>query len=624
MKKLILLIVSIFFLLAANAQQLTLVKEGKSNFCIIIPERANVIEIQAATVFQDYIQKISGARIPIVQDNTKPGDNEILIGRVNRDEFKDVPVEKLLKDGLYIRNTGKKLVIAGGMEKGTVYGVYTFLEKYMGCRKYTSTVTVVPRQKTIVLNSINDMQVPSFNSRDDFYPDAINDPEYLAWHKLDNYFGKPDTGNEWGDFVHTFSSLLDPKEYEESHPEYFSFYDGKRHPGLNKDGQPDAQLCLSNPEVLEIVCKSLKAKMEANPGAIYWSVSQNDNINYCRCPKCTEIDEKYASFTPGSKTYEIAAFFKYSPIGSGSVLNFVNKVAERFPDKVISTLAYLYTRVPPKDIIPGKNVNIMLCNIESPRNVPITEGDKTFCEDFEGWARLTNNIIIWDYVVQYRNLISPFPNLQTLQPNLKYLHDKGVTMIFEEGNPETGGEFHELKTYMLAKLLWDVDADANKVMDDFLTGYYGSAGKIIREYINLLEKSLAKSGEKLQIYDTPVQEKNSFLTDSLITVYNKIFDRAEKAVSGSPEVLERVKVARLPLYYAMLQIAKDEKTGKRGAFLTGENNKLKPKPEIVNMLYDFVYLCIKTKVSHLQEGGVTPQQYLNEYTKFLKEVTSSN
>jgi hypothetical protein len=624
MKRLSLFMVSIFFLVSAYAQQLSLVKESKSSYRIIIPERANVIEIQTAKVFQDYIQRISGAKIPIESDITKPGDSEILIGKVNRDEFKDVPVAKLEKDGLYIKNTGKKLVIAGGTEKGVLYGVYTFLEKYMGCRKYSSTVTVVPKQKTIVLNAINDVQVPSFDYRDDFYPDVINDPEYMAWHKLDNCFGKPDSGNEWGDFVHTFNSLLSAKEYGQTHPEYFSFYDGERHPGLNKAGHPESQLCLSNPEVLEIVCKNLQAKIEANPGAIYWSVSQNDNIKYCQCPKCKEIDEKYASFTPGSKTYEISAFFKYSPIGSGSVLNFVNKVAERFPDKVISTLAYLYTRVPPKDLVPRKNVNIMLCNIESPRHIPITEGDKAFCEDFEGWARLTNNIIIWDYVVQYRNLISPFPNLHTLQPNLKYLHDKGVTMIFEEGNPETGGEFHELKAYILAKLLWDVDADVNKVMDDFLTGYYGNAGKIIGEYNDLVQKMMIKSGKKLQIYDTPVQEKNSFLTDSLITEYGKIFDRAEKAVAGSPELLERVKVARLPLNYAILQIARDEKTGKRGAFITGEGNKLVPKPEIVNILYDFAYLCIKTEVSHVQEGGTTPQQYLNAYNKFLTEVSNNN
>jgi hypothetical protein len=623
MKKLSLLLISIFFLVSATAQQFTLVKEGKSSCRIIIPEKPNVIEIQAATVFQDYIQRISGARIPILPDVTKPGNNEILIGNVNRDELKDVPSAKLEKDGLYIKNTGKKLVIAGGTEKGVLYGVYTFLEKYMGCRKYSSAVTIVPKQKSIVLNVINDVQVPTFDYRDDFYPDVINDSEYLTWHKLDNCFGRPDTGNEWGDFVHTFNSLLSAKEYGLTHPEYFSFYDGARHPGASASGEPEAQLCLSNPEVLEIVCKSLQVKIDANPGAIYWSVSQNDNVNYCRCPKCTETDEKYASFIPGSKMYGTHANSLYSPIGSGSVLAFVNKVAERFPDKIISTLAYQYTRVPPKDLLPRKNVNIMLCNIESPRNVPFEEGDKSFSEDLEGWARLTNNIILWDYVVQYRNLISPFPNLHTLQPNLKYLHDNGVSMIFEEGNPDTGGEFHELKAYILAKLLWDVNADVNKVMDDFFTGYYGNAGKIIREYSDLLQKMMIKSGEKLIIYGTPIEEKNIFLSDSLITVYNKIFDRAEKAVAGSPEILKRVKVARLPLYYAMLEIARDEKTGKRGAFITGADSTLKPKSEIVNMLYDFVHLCTQTQVTHVREGRITPQQYLERYVKFLAEAPNN-
>jgi hypothetical protein len=631
MKKISLLLISIFFLISAQAQQFTLVKESKSNCRIIIPDRANVIEIQAATVFQDYIQRISGARIPIASDITKPEDNEILIGTVNRDEFKDVPVAKLAKDGLYIKNTGKKLVIAGGTEKGVLYGVYTLLEKYMGCRKYTSTVTVVPKQKTIVLNAITDIQLPSFDYRDNFYPDVASNNildrgpvgEYLTWHKLDNCFGKPDTGNEWGDFVHTFDGLLSTKEYGQSHPEYFSFYDGERHPGANVTGRPDAQLCLSNPEVLEIVCKNLKAKIEANPGAIYWSVSQNDNVRYCQCPKCKEIDEKYASFTPGSKMYGTHVNSLYSPIGMGSVLTFVNKVADRFPDKIISTLAYQYTRVPPKDLVPRKNVNIMLCSIESPRHIPITEGDKSFCDDLEGWGRLTNNIILWDYVVQYRNLVSPFPNLHTLQPNLKYFYDKGVTMLFSEGNPETGGEFYELKAYILSKLMWDINSDVNKVMDDFLAGYYGNAGKIVREYIDLLQKSLTKSGERLMIYGTPVEEKNSFLTDSLITEYNKIFDRAEKAVAGSPELLERVKVARLPLQFAILEIARDEKTGKRGAFMAGADNKLIPKPEIVKILYYFVYLSIKTDISHFRERRVTPQQYLDAYTKFLAEGPST-
>jgi hypothetical protein len=620
MRELHLMLMLIFLAASATAQQFTAVKNSKPASTIVIPEKATVIEIQATMVLQDYIQRITGAKLNVVPDNTEPTGNEILIGNVNRPELKDVPTEKLEKDGLYIRNTGKRLILAGGTEKGTLYAVYTLLENYLGCRKYSSAVTYVPKQKSIVLNQVKELQIPSFSYRDNFYPDVINDPEYMAWHKLDNCFGRPDSGNEWGDFVHTFNNLLSAKEYGQTNPEYFSLYDGVRHSGAYADGEPEAQLCLSNPEVLEIVCKNLKLKMEQNPKALYWSVSQNDNVNYCRCPACTAMDEKYASFAPGTKMYGTHANSLYSPIGSGSVINFVNKVAERFPDKIISTLAYQYTRVPPKDLVPAKNVNIMLCNIESPRHIPIQEGDTSFCKDLEGWARLTNNIIIWDYVVQYRNLVSPFPNLHTLQPNLKYLHDKGVTMIFEEGNPDTGGEFHELKAYILSKLLWDVNADVNKVVEDFMTGYYGKAGTYMNQYAEMLYSQMAKSKERLIIYGTPVQEKETFLSDSLLTVYNLLFDNAEMAVAGSPEILERVRIARLPVYYAMLEIARDEKTGKRGAFITDKDNNLKPNPEIVRILYDFAYLAIHTNISHVREGRITPQEYLDAYTRFLAEA----
>src|SRR5215212_12126562 len=96
-------------------------------------------------------------------------------------------------------------------------------------------------------------------------------------------------------------------------------------------------------------------------------------------------------------------------------------------------------------------------------------------------------------------------------------------------------------------------------------------------------------------------EKETFLSDSLIRVYSRLFEEAEKAVSSNSEGSNRVKTARLPIYYAMLEIAKDEKIGKRGAFLSFmENNKI-PNPAVVTMLYDFVYQCIRNNVTRVTE-----------------------
>lgn len=614
-----------FFLLAVHAavaQNFVLVKEGSTKSRIIIPVKATVVEIQAAKVLQDYVQRISGASLPILFDSVRQRAGDILIGNVARPELREVPKEKLDKDGLLIKNTGNSLLITGGTDKGVLYGVYTFLEKYLGCRKYTAAATYVPKKSTIVFGAINDMQLPAFSYRENFYRDAT-DPEYQLWHKLDSHVGPGKS--EWGYWVHTFETLLSPLEYGEAHPEYFSYYDGKRHAGTipSWDGaglQPESQLCLSNPEVLEIVCKNLQAAITKNPEALYWSVSQNDNVNYCRCDNCAALDKQYAAYAPEEKMYSTHGGSKYVALGMGSILTFVNKVAERFPDKIISTLAYQHSRVPPKGIVPRKNVNIMLCSIESPRNSTFEKGDTAFANDLKGWGKLTNNIIIWDYVIRFSNLFAPFPNLRILQPNLKFMHDNGVSAVFEQGNREIGGEAAELRAYLINKLLWNPNINVDEVMQDFLSGYYGNAAKPIKAYIDLLhDNNEAQSGYKMSIFGKPVQEKETFLSESLITKYNNLFDQAEKAAANNQEVLQRVKTARLPVYYAMLEIAREEKTGKRGAFLSADGNNKTPNPALVKILYDFAYQCIRNKVTRVTEWKTTPVEYLAEYKAFLEQ-----
>lgn len=603
MKKIVIILIATFFLGAVYSQEITLVKMGKSKSRIIIPDKPTIVEVKASLVLQNYIQQISGVKILIRSDKKKPKVGEILIGNVNRSELQNIALEELKKDGFIIRNLGNKMVIAGGTDKGVLYGVYTLLEKYLGCRKYSSSVTYIPKHESIVLNSINDMQVPCFTFRRTSYRDT-SDPEFMDWHKLDSE-------SEWGLWVHTFAKLLSSKEYGESNPEYFSFYEGKRH--------PESQLCLTNPDVFEIVYKNLKTEINKKPEALYWSVSQNDNTDYCRCPECTRLNKKYAASNTGTRIETYLGGNAYSSAGMGTILPFINKMAERFPDKNISTLAYQYTRRPPINIVPGKNVNLMLCDIEIPRNVPMEKGDTIFCNDLAGWSKLTDNILVWDYVIQFTNLLAPFPNFRVLQPNIQFLHKNRVTAIYEQGNREIGGEFAELRAYLLAKLLWNPDLDINEVMDDFLIGYYGNAAIMIREYIDLMHNEMERSVDKLFIFGNPILAKESFLSESLITSYNQIFDRAEKAVAESPEILIRVKSARLPVYYAMLEIAKDEKKGNRGAFIVDDHNNLKQNPKIVKILQEFVTQCTFTNITHIAEWGITPQEYLRNYTKFLEE-----
>lgn len=625
MKNIYLFLFFIFGSFVSNCETtLDIVSNGTSKYQIVIPEMPDVVEVQAAKVLQDYIHRISGYSMPIVDRSNYEGRHGISIGKIDRfgNEYSNL---KVSKDGFIIKTKNNELILAGGNGKGVLYAAYTFLDKYLGCRKFSIDVTYVPKRNTISIGQINDIENPAFDFRETYY-NEVWDAEYMDWHKLNSVSDRVGNKSEWGLFVHTFGRLLSPEEYGEEHPEYFSYYDGRRHPEAipSWDGsrtQPASQLCLSNPDVLEIVCENLKIEIEKNPDALYWSVSQNDNVNYCQCDKCAALDAEYAAFRPEEKLLSTHGGRSYSALGMGSLLTFVNKVADRFPDKIISTLAYQYSRVPPKGITPRKNVNIMLCSIESTRNDPIVVGDLDFRDDLIGWSKLTNNIIVWDYVIRFSNLLAPFPNLYTLQPNLKFFHDNGVSMIFEQGNRDSGGEFAELRAYLISRLLWNPNLDFEKELDEFLTGFYGGASEEIRQYIDLTHKYNQSGGSsKMSIFGSPVDDKETFLSEDLINQYKSIFETALQKTKKTPEVLERVLDARLPVYYAELEIAKDAPAGYRGLFTEYSSGDPEVKKEFLDLLYDFYYQCLKRKVSRITEWRTTPTEYAAEYLNFVKEA----
>jgi hypothetical protein len=589
---------------SAAKNEIVLAEDEASRYRIVVPSAATEHELKAANVLKTYLLQISGTALPIVAADEARSKYEIVLGQNDRlDELTiGLNLNTLKEDGFLIKTDSMRLIIAGGNEKGTLYGVYTFLEKYLGCRMYSPTVKIIPEQKRIALGSINDLQVPVITFRDTHYRVTWHD-EYTDWHKLDHDENGERTS--WGMWCHTFNALVPPETYYDEHPEYYAMVNGKRIP---------TQLCLTNPEVLEITISNLRKKIAAQPDAIYWSVSQNDNKNFCTCNNCKAIDD-----------------FEGSP--SGSIIQFVNQVADEFPNKMISTLAYEYGRRAPKTLKPRENVNIMLCSIEAFRHMPIAEDPASadFVRDVEDWEKIAKDIIVWDYVVQFNNLVSPFPNLHVLQPNLKFFADHGVNAMFEQGNREVGGEFAALRAYMITKLLWNPSENADTIMNDFLKGYYGAAGPVIRRYIDEMRDALLKAGKPLRIFGTPIEAASTYLTPALIQQYEKIFDEAETIVADSAIILERVKIARQPLEFAIMEQAKKNFAGEFGIF-EKVNGRWEVKTAMRSKIDPFTDLLIREGVTQVKEWSTSPEEYrsamyrlfsqgMKEHHAFGKKVT---
>jgi len=590
----------------ATEASIVLAENGNSNYKIVLAEDASKVQEFAAKELRSFLKQICQAELPIVTDSQPLGECEIILGQ-NRHLQKlntTIDFSNLGKEGFTIRTVGNHIIIAGGPPaqrvrragpvRGTLYGVYTFLEKYLGCRWYTSKVSRIPQHPTISLPQIDDTQVPVLDYREVYYADAM-DPDFAARLKLNGNASTMKDGKMvserhagWGTWCHTAFSFVPPEEYFEQHPEYYSLINGKRQA---------KQLCFTNPEVLEVVSlrmreliaqptdfsPSVNRPLPRKGGPLwadtedhYWDVSQMDGPGACQCPNCYAIDQRQGSHI-------------------GSLLTFINKLASEFPDKTISTLSYQYTRTPPKSLRPAPNVSIMLCNIECTRSYPIPESpfeaDKIFASDLEKWSKICNNLFIWDYVVNFGHLYAPNPNLRIQQSNIKYFIDHNVKGIFCQGSREVGGELSELRNYLLAKLLWNPDCNVDKVIDDFLGGYYGPAALSIRGYIDLLHDSVERSTEKLGIYDTPQSHADGYLSPALLRQYKQYFNEAERLVAHDEELLFRVQTAFMPVMYVQIV------------------NQAGPPLERLETLEKFIHLCKANHILRLSEWGNPPEKF---------------
>ena len=538
---------------------------------IILPHNADSVEFRAAYLLRKYLRNYVTMEETLYYDSlysflnpdstsVKPA---IFVGNTHLAQTLLTRKNEIRDDGFILKSNGRRAVIYGLKGKAVYYGAARLLE-LKGHRMTHHQIPDVAPNIQPGLPIVDEVSNPSFAYREIWYYTPHHSNDYADWHGLHRRIRVGDSNQyiwnhaasgplRWADnmYVHTFQKLIPPQKYFDLHPEWFTETGGKR--------VRDGQLCLSNPEVLDTLCSNLAKMMEQQPDAQIWSVSNNDNYNVCQCPRCRHMDSLYGG-------------------PSGTLIHFINQVARRFPDKTISTLAYQFTRRAPRPVNghiekPDSNVNIMFCSIECGRQEAIATApaEASFRKDMEDWASLTNNIYVWDYVVQFRNMWDPFPNLHVLQPNLKYFHDHGVRFMFEQGTGANNmTSWMELREYMLAKLLWNVNADPDSLLHDFCLHHYGLSAQPIEELYREMHRSLIASGQRLDIYGYPIDATQGYLSPVQMAKYQKLISAAYDSlslystrtsyyyhnygISTDQVVRDRIRYLELSIDYAVIEL----------------------------------------------------------------------
>jgi hypothetical protein len=507
-------------------------RRGKPVAKIVLAADAGETEKWAADELAFFLHLSTGCAIPVSSDPT-PGLNRLLVGEgAARLAGSGFDARSLQAEEVVVQTEGSDLILAGGSPRGTLYAVYTFLEDVVGCRWWTRDSWNIPRKPTLSVAPLSVCYAPPLEYREPFWFVAF-DPIWAARNKANGIRAGGDDRrggrHVYEGFVHTFYRLISPDVYFASHPEWFSEIDGKR-------TFKDAQLCLTNEEMRQELVKNLKAMLRDNPGATIASVSQNDCFNPCTCPRCRAVDEEEGR-------------------PSGSLLRFVNAVAAdieaEFPRITIDTLAYQYTRKPPRVTRPRPNVIIRLCSIECSFSRPLDDPrNKDFLDDLEGWSKIANRLFIWDYTTDFSHYIQPHPNYGVLGPNIRLFIKNNVRGIFEQGAYQSwGSEMAEMRAWMLAKLLWNPALDADKLKQEFLDGYYGPMAAHISEYLILLEKSVLASRDPLGCY-SPTDAQ--FLSLETMLEAWDILKKAETKSAGNAELVRRLRRVQMPVAYVVL------------------------------------------------------------------------
>lgn len=433
-------------------------------YVIVYRKDHTLSEQTAAEELAKYLEKITGAIFTIVTDDTAAADCEIVVGFCDRPGC--VSDKDLGDDGYTIRVDGKRLLILGSGVRGALYGVYTFLEKYCGCRFFAKDCERVPTaENSLYIDSnIELTEIPVFEYRNVYWYSFMEDEMFCAKLKVNGGMGHPITEKIGGaihyngGFCHTI-------------------------PELAETGNIWDMPCLLDEDIYQTTLKNVRAKLRAEPEKKIISISQVDGNNgECSCDKCRAVFEEEGSHI-------------------GTLIKFINRIKEdikdEFPDVVLDTLAYQYTRKPPEKTKPHDGMIVRLCNVESCFRHPIENVCKevdpafgSFPENLRKWSNICQRLYIWDYTTNFTNMSTIFPNLEALRPNMKLYADNNVVGVFSQGNStDLNGEFGELRAYLLARLQWNpymTESEYRNHMKEFCEAYYGEGGKYFLEFVNLI------------------------------------------------------------------------------------------------------------------------------------------
>ncbi len=510
-----------------------LVKDGEAYAQLTVQADASKA-LAAAELIRDVIAEMSGVELPIVIEGgpaAQPmpaGATTLLIGHTQRATALGVAIpsgfdpavrpDAFNEEGYVLKTIGDEVVVAGNQDftyQGTLYAAYALLEQ-LGYRWYMpgELWRIVPRSTALTLPELDIVSRPDFAVRSTYLSGwvPVTREERAIYRRWSHAAGfnpaqqYPLVGDGF------LAYLLPPLEYAESNPEYFALNEkGERVLGRLPNGrlyENHANLCIANPAVLEQSVRNLrqafagerKMRIVSELGV---GISPPDGAPYCYCEE----------FSLDSQNFDYPRYV-HETMMSEEYFGFAAKIAEAFPDKFVSTMAYSNREMPPEGVDIPSNIMVMICPISCDVLEPITSTmfrRAQLRSILEHWVELTPHVTIYDYNPgMLTGFFLPERDMANMAINARVYREIGVKGMSREGRKAFMQTW--LSYYLAARLLWDADADVDAMKQDFYTTSFGeAAGPHVQRWWDACEQRLL---------DATIQAHEDFLINH---VYDSAF-----------------------------------------------------------------------------------------------------
>ena len=511
---------ALFLTAAVMAEDFPVVRDGKAAATVIAGNKACG---KWAKELVSYVEKSTGARLPVAAQADGPAIRLEIAPEKHAD----------LEEFTFTFPDERTLLISGGSENGLKFGVYEFLARYLGLRRLFPGPLGdhLPKHTTVTVPRAAVKSAPKYLSRylgSGAYNAATKD--YYDWSRS---LGANNPRLWMGHFLY---QLLPVEKYGKLHPEYYPVFNGKR--VLPAPGQATAwQPCFTAPGAAEEVARNAIARLEKararggdDPRRFTASLGVNDASGFCECDACRKAN--------GTRVNYVGR-----PDASGSYVPFLNRAADlitaRFPETKIGFLAYNNVSELPDGM--GKLNPALIPEIDfDSMYLADPERKATFRNVLKKWHSALPEIAVGDYLWGAHYLL-PRVYLRSLAEHLRWNYRNGTRHYYAEFYP--GQEWTEgPKGYLVLKLLWDPDCDAEALLDEWYTCAVGkAAAPFLREYFERLEKFWMKDVLATEWFKEPRVYSSYGRTDYLAAYTPEALAKSEELLkktlelAGTPE-----------------------------------------------------------------------------------------